>query len=606
MKKNKLKTFNFKNITPKGWVFDQLQTQINGLSGHLHEFWPDIKDSGWIGGDKESWERVPYWLDGYVPLAYLLKDKYALKTAKFYIDSIISRQQEDGWIAPPHQDRAKYDVWGIFIMLKALLGYAEITNGKKCYLAIYKALKALDKHVDEYPLFDWAKFRWFECLIPIFAIYEKKKEPWLLALAKKLHDQGFDYANYYQTEFPKDCVQQGEWRFDTHIVNNVMAIKCYGLYYKLTGDKKDLKNVKMMLKTVIKYHGAVSGAINGDECFSGLSPNHGSELCSIVEFMYSLEILSRIDGSTKYQEQLERLCFNALPSATTHDMWAHQYVNQVNAPFIKRDENILWTTNGPEANIYGLEPHFGCCTANMHQGWPKFMQSVAFFTSKEIQLNSYVPVTIENKNIKIDIDSFYPFKKDAKIKIFVNKDYRLKLLIPSWADSFLINGKEEQRDKKGFFVLQIKHGETNINIEFISKPKWIKRKHGVSLLDGPLVYALKVEQERQRINAEDPMKEEPHADYEFINKSAFNYAIISENYQEKLHNFDFNKSPFVSELPYKSIFVDTQKIAYKVKGNYVLLSKKIISNEVEKKEFIPIGINKLHMGELPLLLKIDN
>ena len=64
---------------------------MNGLSGHLHEFWPDIKDSGWIGGDKESWERVPYWLDGYVPLAYLLKDKYALKTAKFYIDSIIAR-----------------------------------------------------------------------------------------------------------------------------------------------------------------------------------------------------------------------------------------------------------------------------------------------------------------------------------------------------------------------------------------------------------------------------------------------------------------------------------------------------------------------------------
>ena len=605
MKNNKFKTFNFKNITPKGWYFDQLKTQMNGLSGHLHEFWPDIKNSGWIGGDKESWERVPYWLDGFIPLAYLLKDKNAEKTARFYINSIISRQQEDGWIAPPKEDRSKYDVWGIFIMLKALLVYAEITNEKRCYDAIYNALKALDKHLDKYPLFDWSKFRWFECLIPIYAIYEKKKESWLLDLAKKLHDQGFDYASYYQTDFPKKAVPQGQWRFDTHIVNNLMAVKSYGLYYRLTGNKKDLKTASMILKTLNKYHGAVTGAINGDECLAGLSPNHGSELCSIVELMYSLEVLSKIDGTSKYQEQLERLCFNALPSATTNDMWAHQYVNQVNAPFIKKDNNVIWTTNGPESNIYGLEPHFGCCTANMHQGWPKFMQSIAYFNRNEVQINSYVPVALENKSIKIEIDSFYPFTKNAKIKISVSKHYRLKLLIPSWADQLLINGVKEEPNKKGFFVCDLNEGETSLTVEFISNPKWVKRKYGVSLIDGPLVYALKIDQEKRRINIDDPLKEEPHADYEFLNKSDFNYCIISENYLEKLHNFDFNKSPFVIESPNKSIYVKTNKIQFKIQGNYVLLGKKVIDNTIEEKEFIPIGINKLHMGELPLLLKID-
>ena len=606
MKKDKLKRFNVKNISPQGWILHQLKTQMDGLSGHLHEFWPDIQRSGWIGGDKESWERVPYWLDGYVPLAYLLKDKKAIKEAKFYIDSIIARQQEDGWIAPKSEERSKYDVWGIFIMLKALLGYAEINNDKRCYEAIYKALKALDKHIDQYPLFDWAKFRWFECLIPIYALYEKNKEAWLLDLAKKLHDQGFDYSYYYETDFPKDAVPQGEWRFDTHIVNNVMAIKCYGLYYKLTGNKKDLRIVNKMLKTVNKYHGAISGAINGDECFAGLSPNHGSELCSIVEFMYSLEVLSQIDGSNKYQEQLERLCFNALPSATTHDMWAHQYVNQVNAPFIKKDENVLWTTNGPEANIYGLEPHFGCCTANMHQGWPKFVESIAFFSNKEIQINSFVPVSVENRSIKLKIESFYPFKKEAIIKVSVKKNYRLKLLIPSWVDSFLINNEKKEKDIHGFYVFDLMPGETSLSIKFISEPKWVKRKHGVSLLDGPLVYALKVNQEQRRINIEDPLKAEPHADYEFINTSDFNYGIISKEIKESLCDVDFDKSPFVSEQSNKSIFVKCQKIKYKIKGNYVLLSKTIIDNNGEEKEFIPIGINKLHMGELPLLIKLDN
>jgi hypothetical protein len=27
----------------------------------------DVRDSRWIGGDRDGWERVPYWLDGFVP-----------------------------------------------------------------------------------------------------------------------------------------------------------------------------------------------------------------------------------------------------------------------------------------------------------------------------------------------------------------------------------------------------------------------------------------------------------------------------------------------------------------------------------------------------------
>ena len=602
MKNDKLNKFNVKNITPRGWILHQLQTQMNGLSGHLHEFWPDIARSGWIGGDKESWERVPYWLDGYVPLAYLLKDKKAMKVAKFYIDSIIARQQEDGWIAPASEDRSKYDVWGIFIMLKSLLGYAEITKDKKYYDAIYKALMALNSHVDQYPLFDWAKFRWFECYIPIFAIYQRCKEKWLLDLAKKLHDQGFDYEEYYKTNFPKKSVSQGEWRFDTHIVNNVMAVKCYGLYYKLTGSRKDLRKVKDILAKQIKYHGAITGAINGDECFAGLSPTHGSELCSIVELMYSLEILAQITGSSVYQEYLERLCFNALPSAITSDMWAHQYVNQVNAPFVVRSNKYIWTTNGPESNTYGLEPHFGCCTSNMHQGWPKFLESIAYYNTKGLQINSYVPSMMENKNYKIEIDSFYPFKKEANIKVLSKKKATIKLLIPSWANSFSINGKEEQKDKNGFYVTELKEGENVFSIKFDSSPTWVNRKHNsVCLVDGPLVYALKVEQEKRRINAEDPLKAEPHADYEFINKSDFAFGIVSKELKEQEHKVDFDKSPFVSEEAYKSFFVKTKRIEYKTTGNYIILGKKIVDKVSAEKEFIPIAISKLHMGELPLI-----
>ena len=53
------------DIHPSGWLRRQLEIQAECLSGHLDEFWPDIRDSQWSGGSCEGWERVPYWLDGF-------------------------------------------------------------------------------------------------------------------------------------------------------------------------------------------------------------------------------------------------------------------------------------------------------------------------------------------------------------------------------------------------------------------------------------------------------------------------------------------------------------------------------------------------------------
>ena len=61
----------------------------------MDKVWRDVRDSKWIGGDKEGWERVPYWLDGFIPLAYLLEDEELKKRAARYIDAILERQEED-------------------------------------------------------------------------------------------------------------------------------------------------------------------------------------------------------------------------------------------------------------------------------------------------------------------------------------------------------------------------------------------------------------------------------------------------------------------------------------------------------------------------------
>jgi hypothetical protein len=95
-------------IRPAGWLRDQLQIQANGLTGHLHEFWPDVARSQWIGGDVEGWERGPYWLDGLIPLATLLDDARPRATADYWVERILASQRPDGWLGPVHDPRYGY------------------------------------------------------------------------------------------------------------------------------------------------------------------------------------------------------------------------------------------------------------------------------------------------------------------------------------------------------------------------------------------------------------------------------------------------------------------------------------------------------------------
>ena len=106
----KYKLFNTTELKASGWLRKQLEVQANSLSGNLDKVWPDIRESRWIGGNWDGWERVPYWLDGFIPLAYLLDDEDKIARAKKYIDAIVAGQCEDGWLCPcTVEERAKYD-----------------------------------------------------------------------------------------------------------------------------------------------------------------------------------------------------------------------------------------------------------------------------------------------------------------------------------------------------------------------------------------------------------------------------------------------------------------------------------------------------------------
>jgi len=529
-------------IRPRGWLARQLRLQADGLTGHLDEFWPDVANSQWFGGAAEGWERAPYWLDGAIPLAYVLDDAALKAKVARRVDEIVSRQRPDGWYGPlaaaAAADRA-YDLWAVLLANKMLVQHHEATGDDRTLRVVEASLKALAPILERTPLFAWGKYRGFEGLIPIFYVYERTGDTWLLDLARTLRAQGTDYAALYAGEgITIPTPRRGRWTFDKHVVNTAMAPKAAALSWRLDRRPDDRAFPARMLAILDRYHGQVTGIFTGDETLAGKNPVQGTELCAVVEFLYSLEVLLSVFGDPAFGDRLERVAFNALPATFTPDMWAHQYDQQVNQVQCTINPDHMWTSNGPEANIYGLEPNYGCCTSNMHQGWPKLAAHLWMATPDHgIAAVAYAPseaqFTSRGVPVAVALDTDYPFRETLTLTVSPERPaaFPLVLRVPAWADgaTMQVEGAAPVRLVPGtFHRLQREwRGPTTVALRFPMRPRVsVRYNDAVAVERGPLVYSLPLEERWSRVNADKPHRELPHADFEVRPASAWNYGLL--------------------------------------------------------------------------------
>ena len=530
-------------IRPTGWLLRQLRIQANGLTGHLDEFWPDVGESQWFGGKAEGWERAPYWLDGAIPLAWILDDGRLQARITRYVDYIITHQRNDGWYGPYPEDAVakRYDMWAILLANKVLVQYHEATGDARAFDAVVKSLKAILAGLDRTPLYGWGKFRWYEGLVSVYHVYERTREPWLLNLARKLREQGVDFEALYQTEdIQRPTPRRGLWKWTKHVVNTGMAAKAAALNWRLDRRPGDRAFSMAMIALLDRAHGQVNGMFSGDECLAGRNPLQGTELCAVVEFMYSLEHLFAAFGDAAFGDRLERVAFNALPATFAPDMWSHQYDQQVNQAQCTINPDHMWTTNGPESNIYGLEPNFGCCTANMHQGWPKFAAHLWMRTPDDgICAAAYAPsraaFRVRGVPVTVSLDTDYPFREQLAISVEAERAvaFPLVLRVPAWAEgaTIRVGNLPERRLAPGSLhrVEREWSGNVAIALRFPMRAAITTRyNEAVAVERGPLVYSLKIDEAWTRVNADKPHRELPHGDFEVRPESAWNYGLVAD------------------------------------------------------------------------------
>lgn len=550
------------NIQPKGWMREQLRRQRSGLTGHLDEKYERVcgPTNGWLGGDGDGWERGPYWLDGLVPLAYILDDQELKGKAQEWIEWSINNQQPSGYFGPipfdgnPPKNRRgvqegpRRDWWPKMVMLKVLKQYYMATEDERVLELMTNYFRYQLKHLPDQPLDNWSYWgnrRGGDNLMIVYWLYNHTGDQFLLELGDLIYSQTYDWKSV----FGDGKIAQVNPLPDLHTVNVAMGLKEPVIYYQKTGKEEFIQAVKDGMSDLQEVHGYVSGLYGADEHMHGNSPTQGTEMCTVVEMMYSLEQMSRITGDTFFADYLEKVAFNALPTQHDDHYETRQYFQQANQVEISHKTRNFF--NDANAQLcFGVLTGYPCCTTNMHQGWPKLVQNLWYATDDNglaamIYTSNEVTARVgDGTEVTVTETTDYPFDETIHFKIQTPSrvQFPLELRIPGWADkaNIRVNGRKwAQTESESGKMMTIDRSWSDGDTVTLELPmevrvsRWAEKSAGIER--GPLAYALKIGERWEEKPPEKGNWRIRHPYKEVYPTGPWNYGIT----EDSIKNMDF-------------------------------------------------------------------
>lgn len=635
-------------VHPQGWLKHQLQMMRDGTTGHLDEVYAKVKDSnGWLGGTGDAWEETPYWLDGAVPLAWLLNDNALQQKVKKYINWTLEHQRPSGYfggITKYERDNnttvdaenvklAGDDWWPRMIMLKVMRQYYEASGDQRVIEFMKKYFQFQLKALKSAPLgqwTEWATSRGTDNVMIAQWLYQLTRDPSLLELAAAIESQSFQWSEWLGN---RDWVieaatwQNGDHWMHRHGVNVGMALKAPAINYQRTGNQKYLQALKTGFTDLMTLHGLPMGVYSADEDLHGNDPTQGTELCAIVEAMYSLEEIIGISGDPFYMDALERMAFNALPSQTTDDYNNKQYFQVANQVQISKGVfNFSLPFDREMTNVLGMRSGYTCCLANMHQGWTKFAQHLWYKNDQNgLAALAFAPSRIQttagrnHTPIEITETTAYPFEEKIvfNFSLKTKADFPFEIRIPAWCKEPMVsvNGQimEIVSNSSIITLTRTWSDKDQVTVVFPMEPfttNWGKNSRAVEY--GPLVYALKVNERWEKA-----LDEKEGDYYSVYPESPWNYGLIQqavihpkENLQvrhvkEATDDFIWNQAhaPIEITAPGRQIpgWVAQNGVAFQPVTARDGIYKGKVAEEITSMTLIPIGCTKVRIVAFPVV-----
>lgn len=626
------------DIQADGWLAEQLNRMRTGLTGHLDEIYTPVcgPRNCWLGGDGDAWERGPYWIDGLLPLAYILDDEALKQKVKPWIEWTLASQQESGQFGPV-TDRSPeaglqrsnaQDWWPRMVMLKIMQQHYMATGDERVIPFLTKYFRYQLKELPNKPLGHWTFWgqqRGGDNLQVVYWLYNLTGEPFLLELGKLIHSQ---------TERWTELFQEGEIftrQLSMHCVNVGQGFKEPVVYYQQSGEKKFLEAPKTGLQKMRNTMALPTGLWGGDELLRFGEPTVGSELCTATEMMFSLESMLEITGDVQWADHLERIAYNALPTQHDDDFMSRQYFQQTNQVCVTKTWRQYSTPHADTDALFGVLNGYPCCTCNMHQGWPKLTQNLWYGTTdRGLAALVYGPSKVKGSvadgiSVTIREETAYPFDEEIRFTIEYAKKkqketrFPLHLRIPSWCKNaeLRINGNPMDMQTPAGQIIVVNREWRQGDVLTLKLPMHItsSRWYGGSAVieRGPLIYALKMQENWTKKTFEPSQSAYGSWYYEVTSPSAWNYGLRLQQIEKPDQFFEVSRNDSPAVYPWNAdaapVTLRTKAIRMKdwnisrgscgIMNYYVQQGRDYEDDEAEI-ELIPYGCTALRITEFPV------
>jgi len=499
-------------IRPGGWIREFLQRQRDGLTGHLEAAGYPFNTEGWCHdhlklGDRggSGWwpyEQVAYWVDGMIRCGILLDDEFLKSKARRQIDHVLAHPDRDGYLGPDAMKSLQGDYgserWPHAVFFRAIMADYEDRPRASTLRALTRhylsntAPHSANRNVCNLEVMAWLHERTGNTRIRDLA------ETWFQEFQQREHKDGATMANMRKAH-----------RIGDHGPRHMELFKMGAILHRITGKRSYLEASIKGYRKLKRDHVLIDGVPSSTEHLRGVYSNAGHETCVISDYLWSLGHLLASTGDAAIADDMERICFNALPGAVLPDFTALQYFSGPNQVIAGPQTNHHPHGIGCAHISYRPNPATECCPGNVHRAMPAYagrmwMEDGQGGLVAALYGESTCVIGKGRETLTVQQTTSYPFDDRIVFHFTARKPRLLSFTfrIPGWCRraTITLNGKPVRRTlRAGRFVTLRREYRDGDRIE-LHVPMTLRMEkgpeHSVGFSLGPLVMALPIEEKR--------------------------------------------------------------------------------------------------------------
>lgn len=493
------------NIQPRGWLKRYLETQRDGLTGHLDETggFP-FNTYGWAGPgisniprDPFAYEQAGYWVDGMIRCGYLLEDRVLIDKARQQTKYVLDHSDEDGYLGPKYLKNKTR--WPHVVFFRALFAEGSATGNPQ----ISEAIK---RHFLSSP-YPHRGYREACAIEAMMWAYGRDRDPGLLRLSEDVYRE-FEASIDINGVSPA-MFSDGRPSRAHGVTYNEMA-KLGAILYLHTGIDKYLDVSVAAYKKLDDFHMLVDGVNSSTEVTREVTPLESHETCDISDYTWSVGYLLMATGRAEYADKIERACFNAAPGAVSEDFTSLQYFSCPNQVIAGHNTNHNVYFHGDRTMAFGTAHIAACCSGNVNRAMPNYASRL-WMRDRENGLVAalYAPSTVtcrvgpRMQEVTITEETHYPFSDQILFVMTMKEEteFAFSVRIPSWCRQarILVNSRPiEDVLPPGSFV-KIGRKFRDGDKVLVELPQEVRATEwpndGIAIERGPLVYSLRIDEE---------------------------------------------------------------------------------------------------------------